>query len=430
MATFAAAQWRSWWPRLVFLTSAVTVAAGAAGVVSLPLMRPLTAYGFFDLRVYRAAVHVVALGEPLYTAHLRHGLGFTYPPFAVLVMMPLRWLSLVHAEQAVTLGDILLVAIAAHAAVRMRGPAAGSARAGWVAAAIALWAEPVISTIGYGQIDLLIATLVIVDIAYGGRTRIGGIGIGLAAALKLTPLIFIPYLLLTRRGRMAGRAAGAFALSIAVAFVTVPRDALRYWSGTVFDISRVTGRHHLSGAGPANQSLRGALLRLLPGLAHVSVVWLPACVLVAAGERAARIPAHRDHRSAGLACLVDPPLGDRGSGSARAGDDGDRRGQAPGAGAGRRGARAREHRHLAVDRPRSRRHPPRAGRAGPRRPLRARGTGDAHGRHGGRASPGARRSSRDHAQGSPAAASTGHPGACLRDTPLANGMPLPDNRLR
>jgi alpha-1,2-mannosyltransferase len=281
VATFAAAQWRSWWPRLVFLTSAVTVAAGAAGVVSLPLMRPLTAYGFFDLRVYRAAVHVVALGEPLYTAHLRHGLGFTYPPFAVLVMMPLRWLSLVHAEQAVTLGDILLVAIAAHAAARMRGPAARSARAGWVAAAIALWAEPVISTIGYGQIDLLIATLVIVDIAYGGRTRVGGIGIGLAAALKLTPLIFIPYLLLTRRGRMAGRAAGAFALSIAVSFVTVPRDALRYWSGTVFDISRVTGRHHLSGAGPANQSLRGALLRLLPGLAHVSVVWLPACVLVA-----------------------------------------------------------------------------------------------------------------------------------------------------
>ena len=301
MAIFGSQHWRAWWPRLLFLLSAAALAAGVAGMVPLPLMRPLPEYTFFDLRIYRAATHVVNLGVPLYTAHLRHGLGFTYPPFAVLAMMPLRWLSLLHAEEAVTLGNIALVAVVAHAAARLRKPSGDTARAGWIAAAIALWAEPITSTIGYGQIDLLIAALVAVDLAYGRRSRAGGIGIGLAAALKLTPLIFIPYLLLTRRGRMAGRASAVFVLSIAIAFVALPKDALKYWGGTVFDVSRVTGRHHLSGSSPVNQSLRGALVRLFPGMTHISIVWLPACVLVACvGLLLAALAARRGDEASGF----------------------------------------------------------------------------------------------------------------------------------
>jgi alpha-1,2-mannosyltransferase len=273
--------WQAWWPRLVFVASATTLAAGAAQMLPLPLLHPLREYDFFDLRIYRDATRAVGSGRPLYRTHLKHGLGFTYPPFAVLAMLPLSWLSLFHAEEAVTLGNIALVAVAAHAAVRLNPRLEGRARAGWIAAAVALWAEPIVSTIGYGQIDLLIAALVIVDLAYGRNSRAGGIGIGLAAALKLTPLIFIPYLLFTRRGRMAGRAMATFALSILAAFIALPRDASGYWGGAVFDVSRVTGRHHLSGGGPANQSLRGALLRFFPDMSHVSAIWLPCCLIVA-----------------------------------------------------------------------------------------------------------------------------------------------------
>jgi alpha-1,2-mannosyltransferase len=61
----------------------------------------------------------------------------------------------------------------------------------------------------------------------------------------------------------------------------VPKDAARYWGGAVFDVSRVTGRHHWSGSGPANQSLRGALMRFFPDASHISVIWLPCCVVVA-----------------------------------------------------------------------------------------------------------------------------------------------------
>lgn len=281
MAISNAETWRRWWPRLVFIASALTLAAGADRLVALPLMHPLKEYAFFDLHVYRDATRVIGDGRQLYSAHLRHGLGFTYPPFAVLAMTPLSWMSVRHAEEFVTLGNIALVAFTAHAAVRLRGSAQHPARAGWIAAAIALWAEPIVSTVGYGQIDLVIAALVIADLAYGRDSRFGGIGIGLAAAIKLTPLIFIPYLLFTGRGRAAGRSAGTFLFSIVVAFIAVPKDAARYWGGTVFDVSRVTGRHHLSGGGPANQSLRGALLRFFPDVSHISTIWLPACAVVA-----------------------------------------------------------------------------------------------------------------------------------------------------
>ncbi len=244
------------------------------------MLHPFWQYRFFDLRVYRDATWVAVSGHQLYAAHLQHGLGFTYPPFAVLAMMPLRWLDLFHDEIAVTAANVALVALAAHAAVRLRDTHENRARAGWIAAAIALWAEPAVSTIGYGQIDLLIAALVTVDLAWGRDSRAGGLGIGIAAALKLTPLIFIPYLLLTQHGRMATRAMAVFALSIVVAFIALPGDALRYWGSAIFDVSRVTGRHHLSGGSPVDQSLRGALVRLLPGVTHLSFIWLPLCLLV------------------------------------------------------------------------------------------------------------------------------------------------------
>ena len=298
------------WPAvggwLVFMASAATLTATiVARAPLLPmhelheyhLFDELRAYRFFDLKIYRRAAEIVSHGRPLYATKLKHGLGFTYPPLAVLMFFTLRWLSVRGDELAVTIVNLALVAVIAHVALRLRRPSAQHARpwsrdarrrpqlmtAGWLAAAVAIWAEPIFSTLGYGQIDLLIAACVVVDLVYGSRSRAGGIGIGLAAALKLTPLVFIPYLALTGRGRMALRALAAFAVSIGVALVVVPRDARSYWLGGKFmDLSRVTGRTHLAGSGAANQSLRGTLLRLLPSTSHLTVIWLLACAAVAA----------------------------------------------------------------------------------------------------------------------------------------------------
>lgn len=312
---------RGIWPAvgawLVFMASAGTlIATLVARAPLLPmhelreyhLLDELRAYHFFDLKVYRRAASIVSQGRPLYATKLRHGLGFTYPPIAVLMFLSLRWLSVRGDELAVTIVNIALLAVIAHAALRLQRPRAQregvqsrDARrrwrliaAGWLAAAAALWVEPVMTTLGYGQIDLLITALVVVDLVYGRSSRAGGLGIGLAAALKLTPLVFIPYLVLTGRTRMAGRALAAFALSIAVALVVLPGDAWTYWFGGKFtDVSRVTGGTPLAGSGAANQSLRGTVLRIFAGTPHVTVIWLVACLVVGGiglllGVRAAR----------------------------------------------------------------------------------------------------------------------------------------------
>src|SRR6185503_21371042 len=79
-----------------------------------------------------------------------------------------------------------------------------------VACCIALIFEPVRETITFGQVNTLLLTLVAGDMLLGvarGR-RWAGVGIGLATAIKLTPGVFILYLLITRRWRPAGVATG------------------------------------------------------------------------------------------------------------------------------------------------------------------------------------------------------------------------------
>jgi alpha-1,2-mannosyltransferase len=131
-----------------------------------------------------------------------------------------------------------------------------------VAVAAALWLEPVTATLGYGQIDLLIALLIVCDLSRGDAAPTKGVLIGIAAGLKLTPLIFVPYLLLSRRRRPAMVALGTFASTIAVGYAALPGDAQRFWAGGLFLNSRRVGGCCI----PANQSLRGAVVRVDPSL--------------------------------------------------------------------------------------------------------------------------------------------------------------------
>ena len=85
---------------------------------------------------------------------------------------------------------------------------------------MALATEPVQQTLALGQVNLLLMLLVVADLLTAGALTPGGskgrtrwwhgLGIGIAAGVKLTPLIFIPYLLLIRRYRQAATATGVF----------------------------------------------------------------------------------------------------------------------------------------------------------------------------------------------------------------------------
>jgi alpha-1,2-mannosyltransferase len=257
------------WRRYAWLALAVSFAAYLLiSVANQQAFYPWGRLDFFDLRVYRGAARLVLGGGSPYDAPIWQWAPFTYPPFAAVVFTPLALLPLTVDEVLVTVFGV--AAVFAVLALALRLPMADGEEAAhtqrWrstvipVAVAAALWLEPVTATLGYGQIDLLIALLIVGDLSRRDAAKSKGALIGLAAGLKLTPLIFVPYLLFSRRRRAAIGALGTFAATVAVGYAALPGDTQRFWGSALFLDSGRTGGCCV----PANQSLRGAILRLDP----------------------------------------------------------------------------------------------------------------------------------------------------------------------
>jgi alpha-1,2-mannosyltransferase len=184
------------------------------------------------------------------------GYPFTYPPFAAVAMVPLAllpmWLSAALWTGA-SVGALAAVVVVVRRALGRPAP-------GWLvalvtAAAVAL--EPVWQNLAFGQVNALLMLAVIVDLVTPER-RWSGVLLGIAAGVKLTPLLFVVLLVLVGRRTAAGRAVVAFAATVVIGFAVMPGAATTYWSHGLFDATRV---------GPPalahNQSAYGALSRLL-----------------------------------------------------------------------------------------------------------------------------------------------------------------------
>lgn len=85
--------------------------------------------------------------------------------------------------------------------------------------------EPMYHTLFLGQINLILLALILVDLCRAAAGRPAGIGIGVAAAIKLTPLIFIPLLFLSRRVRDGLAATAAFLACGLVGYFVAPGDS-------------------------------------------------------------------------------------------------------------------------------------------------------------------------------------------------------------
>ena len=235
--------------------------------------------------------------------------GFTYPPFAGLVMSPMAVLPF---GAVVTIAVIATVLTTALLTWWIAGPLIRRNR--WtvwfayaVAVCLAIAFEPVRETIAFGQVNTLLLTMVAGDLLFGvarGR-RWAGVGIGLATAVKLTPGIFIVYLLVTRRWRAAGVAAGTAAAATLLAAAVFPNESREFWTSALWDTNRVGVLSYLS-----NQSERGFLARL-PIDRVEAWVWL-LCVLATLAGWAWRVVREPDDLMGGLAltgvvgCLVSP----------------------------------------------------------------------------------------------------------------------------
>ena len=221
-----------------------------------------------DLMVYRAEGWTVRRGGDLYAMRATDArLPTTYPPFAALLFAPLSLPPTGVIRAAATAANLGLVLALASLSLRLVGRR--SRTAVLAVAAAAVWCEPVWTTLKNGQVNLLLAVLVLWDLTRRPAHRWAGVGIGLAAGIKLTPALFAVLLavagLLGRSGdaghgahaRRALVAAATFAGTVAFAAAALPYDSRRYWTSVVFAPDRIG-----FGEATANQSLRGILARL------------------------------------------------------------------------------------------------------------------------------------------------------------------------
>ncbi|MEU7680598.1 glycosyltransferase 87 family protein [Streptomyces spectabilis] len=163
---------------------------------------------------------------------------------------------------------------------------------------LALWTEPVLQNLDFGQVNLVLLALVLTDLATPDRRLWKGVGIGLAAGLKLTPGLFVVYLLLTRRYRAAAVATAVFAATVAAGWWALPQASADFWGGAF--AGSAGGREYL-----ANQSLNGFFVRFgLGGDGVGGPVWGAVCGVLAVAGFGAAARASRRGRELVAVCVV------------------------------------------------------------------------------------------------------------------------------
>ncbi|WP_375426718.1 glycosyltransferase 87 family protein [uncultured Friedmanniella sp.] len=185
-----------------------------------------------DLEVYRSAGRVLLRGGDFYA--LPGSLQFLYPPFAAVLAVPLALLPAWLAQVGWTVAGVLALLAVLHR-FGMHGWALSLLGTGCV-----WFVEPVVETLAFGQLGIFLVALVVLDLVPGPRVlRLGRDGgrllpegslTALAAAVKLTPAIFVVYLLAVRRTR-AFVAAVLTGLAVTlVSAVVAPAASLGFWS--------------------------------------------------------------------------------------------------------------------------------------------------------------------------------------------------------
>jgi alpha-1,2-mannosyltransferase len=263
------------------------------------------AYGLYiALRTYEVdlGVYLRLGGKYVFTSHLysfvlpNTSLPFTYPPFAALLFAPWqRTFGSVGLVQAVwTMCNVAALIGALVLSVRLVKPSLDKVSTWRLALALSLPAvllNPVLITIGFGQVNLFVTFLVMWDLL--SARRIGkrqlplGVATGLAAAVKLTPLLFVPYLVLTRRWRGAVTCVLTFGACELVTFAVSPTSSKAYWTKAIFKPSRAGDLTIVD-----NQNLWGVLERFTHGVLPDAVM-LPLLLATAGAGLLLAAQAHR-----------------------------------------------------------------------------------------------------------------------------------------
>jgi alpha-1,2-mannosyltransferase len=237
-----------------------------------------------DLQVYVYAIKDMLAGKDIFatTTPFWH-LYFIYPPLAAILMTPLAFGPYVF-WQVVWTGGLVW----AQQSVLKRCGAPRGWKLGLLGIAVVLAVEPIRTTLGYGQVNTILMALVVVDLLPDRpdeRRRVPqGILIGLAAAIKLTPALFVIFMFLIAKRRAAITAIISFAVFTGIGAILLFRETVVFFGGLSGGDTRTASPLYTG-----NQSLLGVFFRLgdssrttaLVGLAVAGVLALLGCLVAA-----------------------------------------------------------------------------------------------------------------------------------------------------
>lgn len=212
----------------------------AVGVATAVMVVVAFVHGAVDATIYRAggarALSGDLYGLVVYPFHL----GFTYPPFAALAMAPAAILSVRGFDLVAGLGNVATLVALIAVCLRACCPSWSTRTTFWWAALLTVpvgLLDPVRESLLLGQVNVVLCAVVLHDLTRVGDRR-RGVLLGLAAAVKLTPLVFVVYLFL-RGDRAAARRAGiTFAGASMLAAAINPVASWRYWTNVAWQTRR------------------------------------------------------------------------------------------------------------------------------------------------------------------------------------------------
>ncbi len=240
---------RGWgWPAL-----SATVAFVGATVLAL-LHQQL------DLSTYLLGGAHASSNDLFTVTYPTDDLGFTYPPFSALLFAPFAHFPLRACE--VVFSWVNLAALFGMIVVSLRAvcTALDKRTVLWWGLALVLPVllfDPVRQTFLLGQVNIILALMIVADLTMDLPLP-RGILVGLAAAIKVTPVILIPYLFLSRQRRAGARAIASFAAAAVLATAVNASTSWSYWTHYIRDPQRAG---MLSWIG--NQGVLGATERML-----------------------------------------------------------------------------------------------------------------------------------------------------------------------
>ena len=237
-----------------------------------------------DLQVYVYAVKDMLAGKDIFATTIPiWSLYFIYPPIAAILMTPLAFGPYVFWQVTWTAGLVW-----AQQSVLKRCGAPRGWKLGLLGIAVVLAVEPIRTTLGYGQVNTMLMALVVADLLPDPpehRRRIPqGILIGLAAAIKLTPALFVIFMFLIGKRRAAITAVISFAVFTGIGAILLFRETVVFFSGLSGGDTRTASPLYAG-----NQSLLGVFFRLgdssrtttLLGLAVAGVLAVLGCLVAA-----------------------------------------------------------------------------------------------------------------------------------------------------